>query len=370
MLHGSAEPTTELDFETTIPEQVRGLPPYRGKVSWEALALALDEMTGPPRQKRQLARDYKDLVRKHGLSILMPRLRMSYCAARLRLGDFSDYWGWEFRGAHNPDESRSWAANMYWSETWMAKWGGGTIKRLLVLAEQGIGDEVFFASILPECLLRAQEVIYECDPRLHGLLSHAWPRLQCRPYREFEDRRFDYGPIDAFIPAGELMRMFRRARGHFPGKAYLTPNPERVAEFERFRGRTGISWRGRQGSVEPSAFGIDNPVSLQYGEGSEGIEHPGIDLKNDIEGVVALCSVLERVVTVPTSVQHFAGAVGSQVEIIVPDNVATQIHWDYPSSPTGNPLPWYPDARVWDSLDHWRQSHADQADQDPESRAA
>lgn len=363
MLQGVAaigEPLTEVDFDTVIPEQLRGLPPYRGKVHWEALNLALSEITGPPKEVKRLARQFKDLVRKHGLSVLMPRMRMSYCAARLRMGDFSDYWGWEFRGAHNPDESRSWAANMYWSETWMAKWGGGTVRRLLVLAEQGVGDEVFFASILPECLLRAQEVIYECDPRLHSLLGRSWKRLQCRPYREFEDRRFDYGEIDAFLPAGELMRMFRRHRNHFPGRAYLAPDPARVAEMARFRGRTGISWRGRQGSLNPTDFGVENPISLQYGEGSESIEHPGIDLKDDIEGVVALCSVLERVVTVPTSVQHFAGAVGTKVEIIVPDNVTTQIHWDYPSSPTGQALPWYPDARVWDSLAHWKEGHAAQ----------
>lgn len=355
MLLGSGE----VDFDTVIPEELRGIPPYRGKVNWEALAMVFDEMTGPEREKRKIAKEYKDLVRKHGLSILMPRLRMSYCAARLRLGDFSDYWGWEFRGAHNVDESRSWAANMYWSETWMAKWGGGTIRRLLILAEQGIGDEVFFASIIPECLLRAQEVIYECDPRLHSLLSRSWKRLKVALPRDFEDRRFDYGEIDAFLPAGELMRMFRRHRNHFPGKAYLIPDPTRVNEFEKFRGRTGISWRGRQGSLSPTDLGIENPLSLQYGEGSEGIEHPGIDLRNDIEGVVALCSVLEKVVTVPTSVQHFAGAVGTKVEIVVPNNVATQIHWDYPASDSGNYLPWYPDARVWSSLKTWKDSHVE-----------
>lgn len=358
MLLGSPDPTTELDFDYVIPEQLRGLPPYKGEVHWEALHLALSEMTGPEKEKKRLAQEYKDLVREHGLSVLMPRMRISYCAARIRLGDFSDYWGWEFRGAHNQDESRSWAANMYWSETWMAKWGGGAVPRLLVLGEQGIGDEVFFASILPECLIRAQEVIYECDDRLHSLLGRSWKRLKCRPRRDFEDRRTDYGPIDAFIPAGELMRMFRRHRNHFPGKAYLTPDPKRVPDFEKFRGRVGISWKGRQGDIDPVCFGVEKPLSLQYNDAKGFIEAPDIDLKDDIEGVVALCSVLERVVTVPTSVQHFAGAVGTKVEIVVPENVETQIHWDYPSSESGNYLPWYPDVRVWSSLKAWRNGRA------------
>lgn len=106
-------------------------------------------------------------VKKSGLASLAPALRYNYCRARLTLGDFSDYWGWEFRdyGANG----QAWGAHLYWEETWLAKWGGGPCKRLLVLGEQGIGDAIFAASMLPDCMIRAQEVIYECDERLHTL---------------------------------------------------------------------------------------------------------------------------------------------------------------------------------------------------------
>ena len=54
----------------------------------------------------------------------------------------------------------------------LAPWTGATLKRvrLLVRAEQGVGDQIMFASLIPELAARAKadggSVILECEPRL------------------------------------------------------------------------------------------------------------------------------------------------------------------------------------------------------------
>lgn len=337
-----------LNFNNKKPELARGVARHQGPVNWAALNYVVDTADGSMLGKRLMKARFLKAIRKHGIESLTPEFRYHYCTARLALGDFSDYWGWEFRGYKDADEGGSWAAAMYWDETWLPKWGGGYVDRLLVLGEQGVGDAVFFASILPEAMTRVKTVVYECDDRLHTLLERSLPGLVCDKERPFEERR----PGDAYIPAAELMRMFRRDRKHFPGKPYLRPDSARVAEFERFAGRDGVAWDARQGSIDPLKLGLPHPVSLQYKTFHSEIEQPPVDLWADIEGIVALCSVLNRVVTVPTSVHHFAGALGKRVEIIRPETDAArnQVKWD--AMP--GPLPWYPNAHVYDDIAAWK----------------
>lgn len=347
-----------IDFANVRPEEIRHVPKKTGPVNWGAVDLVIQTTTGSALQKATFGRKFKKAIRENGVEAMTPWFRYHYACARLALGDFSDYWGWEFRGSQPHGESDFWAAHMFWEETWLPKWGGGDVERLLVLGEQGIGDQILFASILPECLVRAREVVFECDVRLHKLLERSFPGLICRPEMPFEYRRDRYGPINAFIPAADLMRMFRRDLKHWPGRAFLKPDPDRVAQFKQYRGRTGIAWKGRQGKIDPAKLGIENPVSVQYLLTWEGAERPDVDLFGDIEGIVALCSVLDRVVTPPQSAFHFAGAVGTRTEIICAKGtgeVEGQIIWDHSTLYNGGRLPWYPNAQVYPSLDAWKK---------------
>lgn len=344
----------QIDFTREKPERVRRLPVSTAPINWDALRLVVERSTGTSLEKKLMLTRFLKAVRVHGIEALTPQWRYSYCCARLALGDFSDYFGWEFRDYLQDGTGNAWAASMYWDETWLPKWGGGSVKRLLIVGEQGLGDQIFYASMLPECLVRCREVIYECDDRLHNVIS--WPWLKLVSERPFEDRREAYGPIDAFIPAADLMRMFRRHVRHFPGRAYLKANPERVREFEAYRGRVGVAWKGRQGGIDPLVLGIDRPVSLQYRATHPDIESPPLDLWSDVEGMVALCSVLSRVVTVPTTIHHVAGAVGTKTQIIVPSiaGETNQLAWDYSAGIANGRLPWYADCEVFKDAEDWR----------------
>lgn len=346
------------------PEESLGFSYNQPLNKWEiqkildALSFATDSSEGSDfakrRLKKKLLKDVEKWLKtmgKDGLKFLTPNWRHSICCGRLYQGDFSDYFGWEFRGWGNEDDSQGYAAKFYWQDLWIPKWGGQNCNRVLVIAEQGLGDEIFFSSIIPEVMIRVNEVIYECDERLHTILQRSLPGLRCRPTRAFEDRRLDYGSLDGYIPAGELMRMFRRKREHFPKKAFLKPNALRLREMEPYKGKVGISWKGRQGSIDPFKLHTD-AISLQYNEGFEEIKEPHIDLREDIEGVLALVSVLERVVTVPTTVHHISGAAGVKTQIVLPEITGehvTDIKWDV--SPIAGPKLWYQNVTVYESND-------------------
>ena len=105
--------------------------------------------------------------------------------------------------------------------------------------------------------------------------------------------------------------------------------------------------------VNPSGL-----VNLQYDGNHEALTDPGIDLKNDIEGVVALCAQLARVVCVPTSIIHIAGAIGAKVEVVPADEenlIRNQLNW---SEVPGRSL-WYPNVHVYRSMSEWKTSLRD-----------
>ena len=259
-------------------------------------------------------------------------------------GDYSNWDGWEFRSDY--------AANLWLNRPLpIPLWDGLPTEHLFVLAEEGIGDEVLFMSLLPEALCRAQKVTVECDPRLEGILKRSFPRTLTISRRGTLTKIREWlsgQTLSSWILMGDLARYFRRDKSHFPGKPYLKPDPSR--NLEGFRGRTGVSWSGNHGRLE--ALIQPGALNLQYDETHPLLEEPGIDLKNDIEGLLALCSVLGRVVTVSTSIAHIAGSVGCPVDVIhAPPgsggkNDMDILNWKWPEGKS----PWYGSATAYRNL--------------------
>jgi hypothetical protein len=113
--------------------------------------------------------------------------------------------------------------------------------------------------------------------------------------------------------------VFRRETASFQRKVYINPDPARLAEMEPYRGMIGISWRGAQGKIdyEKVKAMYPNCISLQYDQVEEDVKRPHIDLRNDLEGILALLSVLDKVVSVSTTVAHMAAASGVKLDVIL-----------------------------------------------------
>jgi len=232
--------------------------------------------------------------------------------------------------------------------------GVGPLPRagLLVAAEQGIGDELLFLSCLPDLLAECPEAVVEADPRFYPLLARSFPGLRMidRQVRQDGEKAiYDYADVvpalglTSHIHAGDLPGRYRADRDRpCERAAYLRADPERIAHW-RARlaaipgdGLTvGICWRSMLASGVRSLYYAEPAdllplfrlpglrfVCLQYDEcraeldalrrdhGVEVWRPEDLDQMEDLDGVAALISALDVVVSTATSVCVLAAALG------------------------------------------------------------
>jgi len=216
--------------------------------------------------------------------------------------------------------------------------------------------------VIPEAMIRAKRVILETDPRLISVFERSFG-IECVPANIVTDERGKHRKkkehpkeVTSWMSLGDLPRMFRTDLSHFPGKPYIKPDPKQVERFKEFKGRTGISWRGSQGSYKPGDFQVENPLSLQYDQDwEEEVEKPDLDLRNDVEGILGLLANLTRVVSVSTSVAHFAGSMGVPLDVVLADPKTSKRGNILPFKWGGKEkTPWYGSATVYQTLGSYR----------------
>ena len=272
------------------------------------------------------------------------------CMARLTRGDYSDWTGWEFRN--------EWATASYAAEIKNRRWRLEPVKSIAVLGEQGIGDEIMFASCIQDLKARVPDIVYECDPRLVEIFKRCLG-VRAKAREDIAKRGEEVvnyltmkRPEEAFIPAGDLPRLFRKHWRDFPRHVFLSPLPEMVEKWSHLKGRVGVAWRSRTGKVDPKEVGLDNPVCLQYDHWeyeTEGMTVPECDLRNDVEDILGICANLSKLVTTPNTAVHFAGSIGTKVEVILPPNGTGRVKNTMPYRYT-KPMPWYKDVTVYDNM--------------------
>lgn len=251
-------------------------------------------------------------------------------------------------------------------------WDGTPGKTVHVYGEQGLGDEIMFASMLPD-LLKTNKVILECHPRLVNLFKRSF---DIPVYGTRENSEVDWAhdqPMDYRIAIGSLGRFFRRTAKSFPGTSYLKADP--LPRGEKFR--VGFSWKGGGAKLSrvqtrsiplswwKPLFSIPNIefVSLQYGIGREEVDVMqalGYDIQrmdeyanaDDYYETARLVKSCDLVISICTSVIHLAGSLGVPTWCLTPRFPA----WRYQ---THGPIPWYRSVRLY------RQPYAGQDGWEP-----
>jgi tetratricopeptide (TPR) repeat protein len=227
------------------------------------------------------------------------------------------------------------------------RWNGEMLngKTLLVWREQGLGDELLFATCLHELEALGGKVIVECDKRLVETFTRSFPQYTVRAeaFLPEQGMQSPYKDFDLHVPLGSLMKYFRRDIKDFERSgAYIKTDPAKVAKFaerlapykEDYR-LVGICWRS--GKLDPvrnlsyttlDEWGevLQTPgfqfVNLQYGDceaelqqaeeryGVEILRWPDLNLKDDLDDVFALIQSLDAVASVQTAVLVMGGNVG------------------------------------------------------------
>lgn len=242
------------------------------------------------------------------------------CEARFLLGDYSDWGGWQYRS--------EWANRVWFENPFKCPiWDGKHVKRLGIVSEQGLGDEVFFSSMVPDLLERVDSVTMEIEPRLCSAIARSFGIQTVGAKMRDASTEEGYERVmrdpaehdcDAWATIADVARVFRHKDADFHRRAYLKADDAQVKRFAGLRGRVGISWRGAQGEASWQDWlrEFPNAVSLQYDQGwDEDVERPDVDSRSDIEGILGVLANLDRVVCVSTTVAHFASAMGVPTEV-------------------------------------------------------
>ena len=303
---------------------------------------------------------------------LWNRALVRFMAGEVELG-WSEYeWRWK---------AQTGLLHRQFPQPW---WDGGSLlgRTLLFWGEQGLGDEMIFAGMIPELAAGAAHCIVECEPRLVPLFARSFPDVQAVP--RMDPPHPATRNADLQIPAGSAARWLRPSLDRFPrrfpaGRGYLRADPERVARWsERLAALgpgllVGICWRSALTSGMRALQCTSLPqwqaalavpgvryVNLQYDDCHEELEEarasfgvtihtlPDIDLKLDLDEVAALTTALDLVVSVGTAVACMAGALGVPV-------------WQLTLTSCGdcwtmgrNYCPWLPSMRLYERA--WDQS--------------
>jgi tetratricopeptide (TPR) repeat protein len=265
------------------------------------------------------------------------------------------------------------------------EWRGEPLgdKKLLVWAEQGIGDEILQASMMDDLTGLGHSVVWEVDPRLHSLLQRSFPHVAVVSR---EPPPFKAPPgynIGGHVAGGSIGRYVRQDVSKFPTdrKSYLKADSERVAAFRAQLNLSpgeklvGISWLSKNAAFGKSKSTtlmqwekvLRTPgvrfVNMQYGDTASELKQverklgvkiatiEGLDLKDDLDGFAALTAACDFITTVSNSTAHFAGALGVPVWILIAAGVGKFWYWGHNT----DKVRWYPSATLirQQKIDDW-----------------
>lgn len=253
------------------------------------------------------------------------------------------------------------------------RWSGAEAiagKRILVHAEQGLGDALQFCRYLPLLEAKGAEVVFEAPGALCKLLPSL--RFGGRLVAQGEPLPRD---LDCHCPLLSLPHAFQTRADTIPADVpYLTADPAAVASWRaRLSGlpgrKIGLNWQGhaqaeKQAWIRGRSFALAcaaplarvrgiTLISLQkeaaagqrnevdFGEAILELTDPGDTGADALVETAALLSALDLVITSDTSVAHLAGALGVPVWVAL--HAVPDWRWLLDRSDS----PWYPSMRLF-----------------------
>jgi tetratricopeptide (TPR) repeat protein len=287
-------------------------------------------------------------------------------AVRLAYGQLVD--GWEdYRARFTNPQHKGWHHGMP-----CPRWDGVTPlgdKGVLVWSDQGLGDQILAASVLPDVMAAAKHVVFACEPRLIPVMERSFPQLRVVSLEDVSFRRVDLNDIDLQASISEIGPAFRSAFTKFPRHSgYLKADPAKVAalkaKYNALQGAgpvVGISWHSKSTLAsenksvplelwapilaQPARF-----VSLQYGDaakdaaGKNILVDQGIDAVADVDAFAAQVAAMDFVITSSNTTVHMAGALNVPTLCLTPLVEGRPWYWFIGRDVS----PWYPAVKlIW-----------------------
>jgi tetratricopeptide (TPR) repeat protein len=259
----------------------------------------------------------------------------------------------------------------------LPRWAGpaeAVAGEVAIWAEQGIGDQVLFSTLMPELIATGAAIVYEVDRRLIRAYGRAFPGT--RFVAQEEPPREELQQASRVLLAGSLPALFRASRESFarqPAKL-LDAMPERISYYRQRLAALGpglkvaLSWRSTRKvywAPEKSALlehlapllGLAGAryVDVQYGDtaaergavektlGVRLARFEEVDHFNDLEELLAILQACDLVITTSNATAHFAGALGKRAWLMYLADRAPFHYWAHGGD---HRCLWYPSVEI------------------------
>jgi len=225
-------------------------------------------------------------------------------------------------------------------------WDGSPLngKEIILWGEMGLGDEISYASMIPDILRQGAKVTIECTQRLVPLFSRSFEgaEVYAAPYAPAENGLRSYDFQSSFPSLGQYLRS---STEDFPSISdeyiYLKADPSQKIHWKKQlesisnKPKIGLCWSSSFVKEEFEHFyasihdmksllsltgvdfvclvpsEVDDDINLalkDYGVNIHVLKD--LDLKHDIDSVAALLTSLDIVVSCLSTVTELAGALG------------------------------------------------------------
>ena len=251
-------------------------------------------------------------------------------------------------------------------------------KNLLIISEQGLGDQILFSSILRDLININYKLTVRCDSRLIDLFKRSFPEV------DFTSTNDDSNctPYDYEILMGSLPKFFRKKVSDFnlPFYPFIIPDKIKTENFKHKLKNSkkiicGISWLSKNDKVGNCKslrlnqllpiLKIQNLlfVDLQYGDNQiektdllkenniELIKFDDVDSFNDIDSLTSIIDACDIIVTSSNVTAHIAGSIGKKTYLLAPRSRGRIWYWH-------NNLKqsiWYPSVEIFaqNEINNW-----------------
>jgi len=242
------------------------------------------------------------------------------------------------------------------------RWDGAGLhgRRILVYAEQGLGDTLQFVRYLPRIAQRGGKIVLSCQRELVELMRIQSNDIECVESTDPNPPRAD---VQIALPS--LPGIFATRLETVPRDVpYLKADAEKARRWETRldggggnsdgRRKIGLAWAGsrrhphdpqrsmRLEQFAPLARIGARLISLQIGDAGAQLDSSAMEIENwteeldDFSDTAALIQNLDLIITVDTAVAHLAGAMGKPVWVLI--NFVPDWRWLLDRTDS----PWYP----------------------------
>ncbi|QDC70842.1 tetratricopeptide repeat protein [Candidatus Methylopumilus universalis] len=286
----------------------------------------------------------------------------------LRLLDFESGWKlYEYRFTTYPKESR----NRFITKDFFGK-NIDSLERIFIFKEQGIGDQILYASVFNEIDKKENIIYIEINEKLLPVFNRSFKNLKFVTAKNYPNA----DSYDSTFGIASLPSFFRKNINsfHIDRDSFLLSDIDKTSKYRHrllseapLNKICGLSWYskneaiGKYKTLDLINFKeiLEIPgitfVNLQYNSTVEELElfqstykvsiknFNEVDLFNDIDSLCSLIDACDFIVTISNINAHVAGALGKKTFLLAPFSRGR--HWYWHDNLTKSL--WYPSVEIF-----------------------